>query len=188
MDVNNLLAGHFLIAMPNLEDPNFFHTVTYMCEHTPSAGAMGLVVNRPLDLTLTDLAEQLSIEITEPELKHLPIYNGGPVQMDRGFVLHTNQGEWDNSISINPSMSLTMSQDIIEAIAAGIGPEHYLIALGYAGWGESQLEDELAANAWLNGPANSDIIFTTPIESRWTAAASHLGVQLNQLSNDIGHA
>jgi len=188
MDVNNQLAGHFLIAMPNLKDPNFFHTVTYLCEYTPSVSAMGLVVNRPLNLSLTELAEQLEIEITEPDMQHIPIYNGGPVHTDRGFVLHTNQGEWDNTLTINSSMSLTMSQDIIEAIAAGIGPDHFLIALGYAGWGESQLEDEIAANAWLNGLADTDIIFKTPAESRWTAAAQHLGVAFEQLSSDIGHA
>ncbi len=188
MDNDSQLTGHFLIAMPNLADPNFFHTVTYLCEHTPGGGAMGVVINRPTDLTLGELTEQLNIEITEPDVRHVPIYQGGPVQMERGFVLHPVQDEWDNSLQITPEIALTMSQDIIEAIAAGVGPEKYIITLGYAGWGEGQLEEELAANAWLNGPADSSIIFDTPAESRWTAAASHLGVALNQLSSDIGHA
>ncbi len=187
MEVNNNLTGHFLIAMPNLADANFFHTVTYICEHSP-AGAMGLIINRPTELMLGELADQLNIEITEAELARLPIYHGGPVQTDRGFVLHTPGGEWDNSLPINATIELTTSQDIIEAIAQGVGPEHYLIALGYAGWGEGQLEDELAANAWLNGPAETDIIFKTPADSRWTAAAAHLGVALDQLSSDVGHA
>ena len=181
------LTGQFLIAMPNLADPNFFHTVTYMCEHTP-AGAMGLVINRPTELTLGELAEQLNIEVTEADTLHIPIFQGGPVQTDRGFVLHQPVGEWDNSLQIAPNVALTMSQDILEAIAQGVGPEKYLIMLGYAGWGEGQLEEELAANAWLNGPADMTIIFDTAAESRWNAAAAHLGIELSLLSSDVGHA
>ena len=181
------LTGHFLIAMPNLADPNFFHTVTFLCEHNP-AGAMGLVVNRPTDIMLADLAEQIGVEITEPDVANTPVYQGGPVQTERGFVLHTPFGEWDNSLEVTPEVTLTLSQDILEAIGAGVGPEKYIIALGYAGWGEGQLEEELAANAWLNGPADASIIFDTPAESRWTAAASHLGVDLGTLSSDVGHA
>jgi len=188
MDATTPLTGHFLIAMPNLADPNFFHTVAYLCEHTPGGGAMGIVINRPTDLTLSDLTEQLEIEVTEPSLLELPIYQGGPVQTERGFVLHQPQGDWDNSMQVSPDITLTMSQDIIEAIAAGIGPEKYFITLGYAGWGESQLEDELGANAWLNGLGDQRIVFETPIESRWTAAAAHLGVAMDQLSSDVGHA
>ncbi|MCG6934461.1 MAG: YqgE/AlgH family protein [Proteobacteria bacterium] len=187
MAQDNSFTGHFLIAMPNLADPNFFHTVTYLCEYSP-AGAMGLVINRPLDLSLGELAEQLDIEVTEPPMANVPIYQGGPVQTDRGFVLHTPQGEWDNTLSITPDIALTVSQDILESIAQGVGPEHFLITLGYAGWGEGQLEEELAANAWLNGPADTRIIFSTPVESRWPAAAAHLGIDLGQLSSDIGHA
>lgn len=187
MAQDTTLTGHFLIAMPNLADPNFFHTVTYMCEYN-LGGAMGLVINRPTELSLGNLAEQLEIEVTEPEMANTPIYQGGPVQTDRGFVLHSPEGDWDNTLMVTPGIALTMSQDIIEAIAQGIGPEQYLITLGYAGWGEGQLEEELTANAWLNGPADSKIIFSTPVESRWTAAAAHLGIQLSQLSNDIGHA
>jgi putative transcriptional regulator len=187
MNANAQLTGQFLIAMPNLADPNFFHTVTYLCEHSPG-GAMGLVINRPTELTLAELAEQLDIEITEPVLATTPIYQGGPVQTERGFVLHPGKEDWDNTLQVAPGISLTMSQDILEAIAQGVGPEKFLITLGYAGWGEGQLEEEIAANAWLNGPADPAIIFDTPAESRWRAAAAHLGVELSQLSNDIGHA
>jgi putative transcriptional regulator len=181
------LTNHFLIAMPNLADPNFFHTVTYMCEHNEE-GAMGLVINRPLDLQFQELLAQLDLETDDPELAQLSIYQGGPVQTDRGFVLHSNEGEWDASIQVTDTMVMTMSQDIIEAIALGEGPRQYLIALGYAGWGDGQIEGELANNAWLNGPAEASIIFNLPIEQRWSAAAAHLGVELSRLSSDVGHA
>lgn len=181
------LTNHFLIAMPSLADPNFTHTVTYLCEHNQE-GALGIIINRPTELTLADLAEQLNIEITEPELADTPIYQGGPVQLERGFVLHSPLGEWDSTLEVTPDIGLTMSQDIIDAIANGVGPDHFLIALGYAGWGQGQLETELAANAWLNGPADSQIIFKQPIENRWTAAAALLGVDINTLSPDVGHA
>lgn len=181
------LTNHFLIAMPNLADPNFFHTVTYMCEHNDD-GAMGLVVNRPLDLQFHELLEHLELETADPELAHLPIYQGGPVETERGFVLHSNQGEWDASIKVTDNLVMTMSQDIIEAIALGEGPDKYLITLGYAGWGNGQLEEELANNAWLNGPAEPSIIFDLPVEQRWHAAAAHLGIELNLLSTDVGHA
>jgi putative transcriptional regulator len=182
------LTNHFLIAMPNLADPNFFHTVTYLCEHNEE-GAMGLVVNRPLDLQFHELLEHLELEAVDPEVGQLTIYQGGPVETERGFVLHSNDGdEWDASIQVSDKMVVTMSQDIIEAIALGEGPSKYLITLGYAGWGNGQLEEELANNAWLNGPAESSIIFDLPAEQRWSAAAAHLGVELSRLSNDVGHA
>lgn len=181
------LTNHFLIAMPNLADPNFFHTVTYLCEHNEE-GAMGLVINRPMDLQFHELLEHLELETADPELAQLPIYQGGPVQTERGFVLHSNEGEWDASIQVTDQLVMTMSQDIIEAIALAEGPTQYLIALGYAGWGEGQLEEELANNAWLNGPADASIIFDQPAEQRWSAAAAHLGVELSRLSSDVGHA
>lgn len=181
------LTNHFLIAMPTLADPNFFHTVTYLCEHNEE-GAMGIVVNRPLDLQFQELLGHLELETDDPELAQLTIYQGGPVQTERGFVLHSNDGDWDASIQVTDSMVMTMSQDIIEAIALGEGPRQYLIALGYAGWGDGQLEEELANNAWLNGPADAGIIFDLPVEQRWSAAAAHLGVELSRLSTDVGHA
>jgi putative transcriptional regulator len=181
------LTNHFLIAMPRLEDPNFFHTVTYMCEHT-SDGAMGIVINRPMELQLADILEQLEIKIGSSGIGDQPVYLGGPVQSDRGFVLHDSGSSWNSTLRINDEISVTTSLDILEAIAANEGPKKSLIALGYAGWGAGQLETELSQNAWLNGPAQSDIIFNRPSQERWQAAADLLGVDLNLLSGDTGHA
>ncbi len=181
------LKGHFLIAMPNLADPNFSKTVTYMCDHNED-GAMGLVINRPLDLDFASLLDHLDINHERKPDDYIPIYQGGPVQMERGFVLHRGLGNWEATMPVTEDIGVTFSQDIIEAIAKGEGPEKFLIVLGYAGWGAGQLESELGSNAWLNGPAESRIIFDTPIEQRWTASADHLGVPLKNLSNDVGHA
>jgi putative transcriptional regulator len=181
------LTNHFLIAMPRLEDPNFFHTVTYICEHTTD-GAMGIVINRPMDLHLTDIFEQLEIQITTCETTQQPVYIGGPVQSARGFVLHDTTTTWASTLQVTDEISVTTSLDILEAIAAGKGPRHKLVALGYAGWGAGQLESELAQNAWLSGPAESDIIFNRASNERWQAAADLLGVDLNLLSGDTGHA
>ena len=183
----NHLANQFLIAMPSLADPNFSQTVTYMCDHNED-GAMGLVINRPLDLDIDALLSHLEINDTRRGQGYIPIYQGGPVQTERGFVLHREIGQWEASIQVSDDIALTMSQDIIEAIAHDEGPKNYLITLGYAGWGSGQLEEELAANAWLNGPADPAIIFELPVEQRWNAAAKHLGVELNNLSSDVGHA
>jgi putative transcriptional regulator len=181
------LTNHFLIAMPGLEDPNFFHTVTYICEHN-SDGAMGIVINRPMDLQLADIFEQLEIEISSPSIREQPVYLGGPVQSDRGFVLHDSSTEWNSTLRINSEISVTTSLDILEAIASDKGPSENLVALGYAGWGAGQLEEELAQNAWLSGPAKSEIIFQRASDERWQAAADLLGVDLNLLSSDTGHA
>ena len=181
------LTNHFLIAMPGLEDPNFFHTVTYICEHT-SDGAMGIVINRPMDLRLADIFEQLEIKISSPVIAEQPIYLGGPVQSDRGFVLHDSSTEWNSTLRVTAGISVTTSLDILEAIASEKGPQHSLIALGYAGWSAGQLEQELAQNAWLSGPAESDIIFKRASQERWQAAADLLGVDINLLSSDAGHA
>lgn len=186
-DLTDNLTNHFLIAMPNLADPNFHHTVTYLCDHNQE-GAMGLIINRPMDLALGELFDYLDITNPKVELLDTPVYQGGPVQTERGFVLHNPMGKWEATMPISSQLELTMSQDIIEAIACGEGPDQYLIALGYAGWGSGQLEAELAANAWLNGPAESTIIFDKPIEQRWNASAALLGVEINQISTDIGHA
>jgi len=181
------LTNQFLIAMPSLADPNFSQTVTYLCDHNEE-GAMGIIINRPLDLDANELFSQLDVEIKQRPGGYIPIYQGGPVQTERGFILHKEIGQWEASIEVTENIAVTMSQDIIEAIAHGEGPKDYLIALGYAGWGAGQLEEELAANAWLNGPADPAVIFDTPIEQRWTASARHLGVELNNLSTDVGHA
>ena len=181
------LANHFLIAMPNLLDPNFFHSVTYICEHNQH-GAMGIVVNQPIDLTLGDLKDQLKFESVDDAALQQPIYRGGPVENERGFVLHSPMGEWESTLEISEDISVSTSQDIITAIAAGDGPDESLIALGYAGWGEGQLEQELVENSWLSGPADTRIIFETSIEKRWEAAARLIGIDINQLTGDIGHA
>lgn len=191
MSDNFSLGNHLLIAMPSLNDPNFQQTVSYICEHN-NEGAMGIIINRPTELTFTDLCEQLEIEITDTDTAGYPIFDGGPVETGRGFILHTPVGEWESTLAITKDIGLTMSQDILEAIAEGYAadnkpPEHFIITLGYAGWSEDQIEDEISENVWLNVPASPNILFHTPIEQRWTAAAAILGINLQQLSTDIGH-
>jgi putative transcriptional regulator len=181
------LTNQFLIAMPALSDPNFFHTVTYVCAHNDE-GAMGIVINRQTDLKLGDILAQMAIEATDGVAKDIPIYDGGPVQKERGFVIHRGGGEWDAMLDVGDGMSVTTSRDILAAVARGEGPNDALIALGYAGWGAGQLEREIAENAWLNGPADQRILFETPLEKRWEAAAALLGVDFDRLSTDAGHA
>ncbi len=181
------LTNQFLIAMPGLMDPNFYHTVTYICAHNDE-GAMGIVINRPLDMALGDVLAQMDMTSGDPETVRLPVYHGGPVQMDRGFVLHEPLSEWESSINVNDAVGVTTSRDILQAIAEGGGPKEALIALGYAGWSAGQLELEIKENAWLNGPAEPGVIFRTPCEKRWESAAALLGVDLNKLSSDVGHA
>lgn len=181
------LTNHFLIAMPQLADPNFFHTVTYICEHTPE-GALGIVINRPMELTLGDILEHMEIEVSAPSVAATPVYMGGPVQQERGFVLHHPVQAWESTLRITEQIGLTTSRDILRAIAGGEGPGQALIALGYAGWGAGQLERELADNAWLSGPADESILFDSPDQERWQRAAALLGVDLNLLSGDAGHA
>ena len=181
------LTNHFLIAMPGLQDSNFFRTVTYICEHNED-GAMGIVLNRPTDLQLNDILEQLDIQPSARQAGTQTVYLGGPVQSERGFVLHSNDREWDSTLHITPHISITTSRDILESIAEEKGPSKTFVALGYAGWAGGQLEDELIANAWLNGPADESIIFHLQPEKRWEAAAELLGVDLNLLSSEAGHA
>jgi len=186
------LTNQFLIAMPSLDDPNFEQSVSYICEHN-NEGAMGVVINRATTLCFSDLCEQLEIEISDSDVANYPIYDGGPVETERVFILHTPLGEWENTLAVTNEIGLTMSKDIIEAIAEGYDsdntpPKHFIIMLGYAGWSEDQIEDEIAENIWLNVLASSEIIFNTPIDKRWSAAAAALGINLQQLSSDIGHA
>ncbi len=178
------LRGHFLIATPYLGDPQFHGGVIYMCEHSED-GALGLMVNRPLEVTLGEILNQLDMDsdgVTDP------VYSGGPVQIERGFVLHDSSAHWQNTASIDDSVQLTTSRDILTAIAASEGPGHYLVMLGYAGWGEGQLEAELASNAWLTCPATPDLLFDTPWTQRYSAVLKRIGVDLNQLSETVGHA
>jgi putative transcriptional regulator len=181
------LTNHLLIAMPNLADPNFHQTVAYICAHNHE-GAMGIVVNRPSSLGLGEVLSQMELEAQEAAVNNIVVYHGGPVQRDRGFILHSPASDWEMTLKVNDSYGLTTSRDILDAIAHGRGPEQCLIALGYAGWGAGQLEQELADNAWLNGPAQADILFRVPAEQRWQAAFSALGVHLDQLSTQVGHA
>jgi len=187
MNSEQSLNNQLLIAMPGLEDANFHHTVTYLCQHGEE-GAMGIVINRPSGLRLNDILDQLDISSSDLPSGEQSIYIGGPVQNDRGFVLHTSGGQWDSTLQITPRISITTSRDILDAIAHGRGPEQSLIALGYAGWGEGQLEAEISSNAWLNGPASEEILFDLPAEARWEAAARAIGVDLNLLSGEAGHA
>jgi len=187
MSFTTSLTNHFLIAMPGLRDPNFSRTVTYICEHT-DRGAMGIVINRPLDIRLGEVLSQLDIEADDPRVLGTTVYLGGPVQPDRGFVLHSAEERFESTLSVTLDISITTSRDILEAIASGRGPEQSLIALGYAGWAGGQLEEEMSANSWLSGPADEHILFRLPDDARWLAAAQLLGVDLNLLSGEAGHA
>jgi len=181
------LTGHLLIAMPAMADPNFTRTVTYICEHNDS-GALGIVINRPLQMDLGEVFEQLSLESANVGLARQPVLRGGPVQTERGFVLHEPTRAWDSTVEVSETVHLTTSQDILTAMAQGTGPKRAIMALGYAGWGAGQLELEIGANAWLSVPASPAIVFETPFEARWTAAAGLLGINLATISSEAGHA
>ncbi len=183
------LTHHFLIAMPGMADPHFSKTLTYICEHTPQ-GAIGLIVNKPIDVTLANLFDQ--VEITLPtanlRLRETNVLFGGPVLMDRGFVLHQPLGDWNSTLKVNENIGLTTSKDILEAIGRGDGPTRILVTLGYAGWGPGQLEDEISRNGWLSVAANTDLMFDLPSEARLTAAMGMLGLNYANLSDTAGHA
>ncbi|MDM8548241.1 YqgE/AlgH family protein [Candidatus Venteria ishoeyi] len=183
---NTDLTNHFLIAMPMLADPNFYHTVAYVCVHGEE-GAMAIVVNRPLDVMLSDVLVHMNINPQQRQAKQTPIYHGGPIEPERGFVLHRPAGDWEAMIRVSPELGITTSRDILEAIAVNKGPEQVLVALGYAGWGAGQLEKEIADNAWLSTPADPDILFNTTPARRWQAAATQMGVDLTLLSTEAGH-
>lgn len=177
--------NQFLLAMPGQVGGEFSASVTLIAEHNDD-GAMGLVINKPSDLAVADMLAQLDIEAHVD--RHMPVYWGGPVQTERGFVLHTNEGDWESSLAIDNGLAITTSRDILEAIGNGFGPSAYLITLGYAGWGKGQLENEIKANSWLTTPAESRIIFQSPAERRWADAAGLLGLEAHQLTSLAGHA
>ncbi len=181
------LTNHFLIAMPTLADRNFYRTVTFVCEHS-SDGAMGIVINRVTDLKLGDILEQLEISNADRSLSAQPVFLGGPVQNNRGFVIHEPLGDWESTLPVTDTIGVSTSRDILAAIAENRGPDRYLVALGYAGWGAGQLEREMVENSWLSGPANRAILFELPLEQRWSAAAGLVGVDLATLSSEAGHA
>jgi putative transcriptional regulator len=181
------LQDHFLIAMPAMGDPNFNETVTYVCKHDDD-GALGIIVNRPTDMLLEEVFRQLGLEASDSRLGDLPVLAGGPVRRDRGFVLHRSTHEYDKTLETAAGIKLTVSQDVLAAIARGEGPDPVIVALGYAGWDAGQLETELAANAWLSVPADHGVLFDVPFEQRWSAAAGLLGVDIHQLASYAGHA
>jgi putative transcriptional regulator len=180
------LRDHFLIAMPGLNESSFGHTVTYICEHSDK-GAMGVVINAATPMLLKEIFAQMDLDDLSDQ-GHQIVMSGGPVQPERGFVLHTNESKWQSTLEVSPEISLTASRDIITALAEGRGPKQCLITLGYAGWGEGQLEAEIAANSWLTVPADKSIIFDTPLEQRWAAAANTLGIDVNLMPVSAGHA
>ncbi|MBI1195451.1 MAG: YqgE/AlgH family protein [Gammaproteobacteria bacterium] len=181
------LRNHFLIAMPTLKDPNFFQTVALICEHNED-GAMGIVVNRPLELTMSEILGQMDIVYPNPKVGEISVHLGGPVQCGRGFVIHSPLGDWDSTLKVSDEIGVASSRDILEDIAAERGPEQFFVALGYAGWGAGQLEREIMENSWLSGPVDPAIVFDLPYEDRWHAAAAFAGVDLNLLAGEAGHA
>ena len=184
--MSDSLRNHFLIAMPGMEDANFAHSITYLCEHN-AEGAMGIVVNRPLDISFDDIFEHLEIEGFS-HIHQQRVLSGGPVQTDRGFVLHRrgSSQRWQSTLELTEDISLTTSRDILDAIAHDDGPQDALVALGYAGWGPGQLEREIGENAWLTLPADPEILFEVPLERRAQAAAARLGINLDLISSARG--
>ena len=187
MHPDDSLANQLLIAMPGMLDPNFSTTVTLICEHNDD-GALGIVINRPTPLRLGGLFEQLSVEDADASAANRPVLAGGPVGPERGFVLHGPEQSYESTLEVSDEIRLTLSRDIIDAMAAGDGPEDALVALGYAGWDAGQLEEEMLANSWLNVPATPEIVFETPFADRWNSAARTLGIDISSLPTDAGHA
>ena len=181
------LTDHFLIAMPNMAYPYFSRTLTYICEHNDQ-GALGVVVNRPIDMTLGALFERLSLTLPSEDLGKTPVFFGGPVQTDRGFVLHQPIGEWQSTLSVQDRVGLTTSKDILESLGHGTGPQKLLVTLGYSGWAPGQLENEIKQNAWLTVVAKDAVIFDLPVEERLPAAMRLLGIDFASLSDEAGNA
>ena len=190
------LTHHFLIAMPGLEDESFSRSVVYMCEHS-ERGALGLIINKPMELSLEGLLHKIDLPMGRDDLSTAPVFQGGPVQTDRGFVLHDpiivegaepDTAIYASTLTIPGGLEMTTSKDVLEALSTGAGPRRVLVTLGYASWGEGQLESELGENAWLTVAANPDVIFDTPPEQRYDKALGLLGLQAWMLSPDAGHA
>jgi putative transcriptional regulator len=186
------LTNQFLIAMPGMTDSTFAGSVVYLCEHTEK-GALGLVINKPVDIKLKNLFEKVELSLTRDDIADTPVYFGGPVQTERGFVLHERQADhvspYNSTLSIaGGSLDMTTSKDVLEALADGAGPKRMLVTLGYSGWGAGQLEDELSRNGWLTVDADPSVIFDTPIAQRYEKAVSLLGIDPHMLSQEAGHA
>ena len=181
------LTNQLLVAMPGMQDPAFASTVTLICEHNAD-GALGIIINRPLTIRMAGLFEQLKVDDPLPAAAASPVVAGGPVGTERGFVLHDTGAAYDNTVTVSDDIRLTVSRDVIVSLAKGDGPQQSLVAIGYAGWEAGQLEDELRANAWLNVPATKELVFEAPFEDRWALATASLGIDIAQLSPDVGHA
>jgi putative transcriptional regulator len=184
------LANHFLIAMPSMNDPIFGGTVVYICEHNDK-GVLGVVINKPTDMTMDVLFDRIDLKVTDslrPNVVDEPIMFGGPVQDDRGFVLHSPGGRYSSSLSVTDDVAFTTSIDVLEAVANGTGPQRMLVSIGYAGWSPGQLEEEIARNGWLTVGADARVLFDLPIEERYTAAIKLLGIDPLMLATEAGHA
>ena len=186
METIESLANHLLVAMPSLHDPFFSRSVTYVCEHNEQ-GALGLVLSLPLEATYDELFKHLQID-TNGHVDERYLLAGGPVDRERGFILHSPLGNWESSLAISDDIALSTSEDILKAIASQQGPEDVVIALGYAGWEQGQLEKEIEENSWLFAPADKDIIFHTRPEERWLKATKLLGIDWTQITEQEGHA
>ena len=184
-------TNQFLIAMPGMGDGTFAGTVVYMCEHNDK-GALGLVINKPIDIKLKNLFEKVELTLDRSDLADAPVYFGGPVQTERGFVLHERSGgeesPYTSTLTIPGGLEMTTSKDVLEAMSSGAGPRRVLVTLGYSGWGAGQLEEEIGRNGWLTVSATPEIIFDTPIEQRYDRAVSLLGIDPRMLSQEAGHA
>lgn len=185
------LTNYFLVAMPSMKDPYFKHSVIYICEHNEE-GAMGLMINAPIDITVGGMLQQVEVEPAYPQsheesLKR-PVFNGGPVSEDRGFILHRPKDRYESSIRMTDDIAVTTSKDILTVLGTEAEPSGYIVALGYSGWSPGQLEDELAENSWLTIEADPELIFNTPIHEKWNKAIQKLGINPHQLSTQSGHA
>ena len=186
------LTNQFLIAMPGMADDTFAGAVVYLCEHSEK-GALGLVINKPIDIKLKNLFEKVELPLDRADFADQPVFFGGPVQTERGFVLHERQAEggspYNSTLAIADSgLEMTTSKDVLEALSSGHGPKRLLVTLGYSGWAAGQLEDELGRNGWLTVDASPEIIFDTPVELRYDRALSLLGIDPHMLSQQAGHA
>ncbi|MGH8196703.1 MAG: YqgE/AlgH family protein [Steroidobacteraceae bacterium] len=188
MGAGPYLNNQLLVAMPTLADPNFSHSVTLICEHN-ERGALGIVINRPLEMRMSEVLDQLSLVTEDARLRDMTVLSGGPVQRDRGFVLHRPGPQaWESTMPVSETLHVTTSRDVLAAMAQGKGPAHAVIALGYAGWEAGQLDEELLQNAWLTVPCDDALIFELPFEQRWHAAARLLGIELSRISTQAGRA
>ncbi|GAB3261646.1 YqgE/AlgH family protein [Chitinimonas naiadis] len=181
------LSRQFLIAMPAMADPIFAKSLVYVCDHNDQ-GAMGVIVNRPLGMDVRTLFQQVDIELRREDVAEQEVYFGGPVQTDRGFVLHQPLGNWQSTLAVEDELGLTTSKDVLLAVGEGGGPERMFISLGYAGWEAGQIESELAQNAWLTVDADIEVVFSLPAEERYEAALGLLGIDMAMLSDTAGHA